>query len=299
MSRSQRLSKVIAHSGLASRRGAEALVEEGKVLVNSQVVYHPGHPVNPDVDVIMVEGRPLPAAPPRVYYAAYKPKGYITSREDPQGRKSVVELVEDLAIRVEPVGRLDYNTEGLLLFTNDGELANLLTHPSSQVPKRYHVKVWKEPDVRTLKRLRRGLVLEDGRTAPAKVRILESTESGNTWLEITVTEGRNRLVRRMMEKVGHPVSKLRRVSFGTISLGKLERGQVRPLTGDEIRRLEELGEGKRPEHTGQKRYKKGYARPKVKGPRPLGRKKAQARRNRARSAAGPKAGRRGPGSKKS
>ncbi len=274
----ERVSKLIARAGVASRREAERLIEAGEVEVNGEVVYHPGTAAISGTDHIRVKGIPLPAPAPKVYYAAYKPRGMITTRDDPDGRKSVVELVEDLGVRIEPVGRLDFNTEGLLLFTNDGELAHKLTHPSSEVPKRYRVKVWKEPDAKALKRLQRGIYLEDGKTRPARIRVLDTTESGNVWLEITVTEGRNRLVRRMMEAIGHPVSKLRRESFATISLGRLERGQIRPLSGQEIQRLKDLGEGKRPERAGKGKYKKGYARPKPKKTRPGSKKRGPSKR---------------------
>ena len=280
MSSEERISKIIAHAGVASRREAERLLEAGEVQLNGEIVYHPGTTAVVGQDRIVVSGKELPSAPPRVYYAAYKPRGMITTRDDPQGRTSVMELVTHLAERVEPIGRLDLQTEGLLIFTNDGELSHKLTHPSTEVPKRYHVKVWKEPDERSMKRLRNGVFLDDGKTKPAKVRVLESTDSGNTWLEITVTEGRNRLVRRMFEAVGHPVSKLRRVSFGTVALGRLERGQIRPLTGDEINRLRDLAEGRKAEQAGKTRYKKGFARPKAPKTRPLGAKKAAQRKKR-------------------
>jgi len=270
----ERLAKVIARSGLASRRAAERLVIEGHVQVNGEVVHHPGHPVDPDRDAIRVDGRALPAVPHRVWYVLYKPKGYITGRDDPEGRKSVVELVEHLGVRVEPVGRLDLDTEGALLFTNDGELAHLLTHPSTEVPKRYLAKIWKTPSDEKLRRMEQGLHLDDGRTAPCKVRIVQTTDTGNCWMELTVTEGRNRLVRRMFDAIGHPVNKLRRESFATISIRGLDRGQLRQLSGEEIQRLEEIGHGRAPVRAGHgTRYRKGFARPKPKPNKPLSRKR--------------------------
>jgi len=274
----ERLAKVIARSGLASRRAAERLVSEGRVTVDGQQVHHPGHPVDPTADDILVDGKPLPPLPPRAWYVLYKPRGTITTRDDPEGRRSVTDLVDHLGVRVEPVGRLDIDTEGVLLFTNDGELAHLLTHPSSQVPKRYLVKVWKTPDDSKLRRLQQGIHLEDGRTAPCKVRVVKTTDTRNCWLEITVTEGRNRLVRRMFQALGHPVSKLRRESFATISLRGLDRGDVRPLTGAEIQRLEEIGHGRPPNQAGHgTKYRPGFARPKPKPNRPLSRKKRKPR----------------------
>ena len=260
----RRICKVIARSGLASRREAETMVEDGRVHVNGELVHHPGHPVTPS-DRITVDEQPLPSPARHVYYLLNKPRGVITGRNDPDERKSVFDLVSHLPERVEPVGRLDMDTEGVLLLTNDGELAHKLTHPSMHVPKRYLVKVWREPDEKTLNRVRNGIRLEDGRTAPCKVRVVERTQSGNAWLEVTVTEGRNRLIRRVFEAVNHPVSKLRRESFATLAARGCERGKVRPLTNEELRRLREIAGGIDPKNAGNKsRYKKGYARPKPK-----------------------------------
>ncbi len=259
----ERLAKVIAHTGVASRRAAERMVEEGRVTVNGETVYHPGHPVLKGADV-RVDGKPLPRPPPLAYFLLYKPRGVLTTREDPDGRRTVMEFIDALPIRVEPVGRLDMDTEGALLLTNDGELAHKLTHPSTNVPKRYAVKVWKRPHPKQLERIKRGLQLDDGRTKPALVRPMETTDTGNTWFEVTVTEGRNRLVRRLFETIGHPVSKLRRESFATLSIRGMERGDVRPLTGEEVRRIQEIAEGRDPREAGHgTRYKKGYARPKA------------------------------------
>lgn len=260
----ERLAKVLAARGVASRREAERLIEEGHVTVNGAVVTHPATGVDPKVDNVRVDGKPLARAPRKVYFLLYKPKGYITSRDDPEGRRSVLELVPNLAERVEPVGRLDFNTEGALLLTNDGELAHKLMHPSTQVPKRYLAKVWKTPSEKTIERLENGVRLEDGMTAPAKVRIVKTTPEGeNCWLEVTVTEGRNRLVRRMLAEVGHPVSKLRRESFATISIRGLERGQLRPLTSEEVQRLRDLAEGVPAAAAGRKARprKVGFAKP--------------------------------------
>ncbi len=269
-----RLARVIARSGLTSRRDAEAWIQAGRVEVNGAVVWHPGHPVLP-TDSIRVDGKVLPADPPLVYYLLYKSKGTITGRDDPQGRESVLEACEALPYRVEPVGRLDFNTEGALLLTNDGDLAHVLTHPSSQIPKRYLAKVWRTPSEKTLERLRRGVQLEDGRSGPALVRVVESTDAGNCWVEVTVTEGRNHLVRRMLEAVGHPCNKLRRESFATISLRDMERGELRPLTGEEVARLRDIAKGVDPARAGQTfRYKKGFARPKERPNKPLSQKKA-------------------------
>ena len=265
MSDGKRLSKVIASRGVASRREAETLIEEGRVTVNAEpvsgVVF-----VHPE-DEIRVDGKPLPPEPPKVYYLLYKPRGYITGRNDPEGRKSVIDLFEDVRYRVEPVGRLDFDTEGALIVTNDGDLAHQLTHPSRKVPKRYLAKVYRTPSEKTLASIASGVYLEDGRTHPAKVRVTDTTDKTNAWVEVTVTEGRYRLIRRMFAQLGHPVSKLRRESFGTISLRNMERGQIRALTQAEITRLQELARGVNPSKAGKKKGK-GFARAKPKRVRP-------------------------------
>lgn len=257
-----RVSKLIAARGVASRREAEEMITEGRVTVNGEVI-HEVVGVDPTTDAVRVDGRPLPPEPKKVYYLLYKPRGYLTGRDDPEGRRSVLELVAHLPHRVEPVGRLDFDTEGALLLTNDGELANKLTHPSRKVPKRYLAKVYRTPDEGDLRALRDGVFLEDGRTAPAKVRLVEGrgTDKGNAWIEITVTEGRYRLIRRMLAQLGHPVAKLRRESFATLSIRGLERSQLRPLTGSELQRVKELAAGTKPARAGKKRGK-GFAKAK-------------------------------------
>ena len=259
----QRLAKVLAARGVASRRAAEVMITEGRVSVNDEVVHHPGFPVDPEKDRIKVEGKAVKRPPKLVYYVMNKPKGYITGRDDPNGRPSVLDLLGALPERVEPVGRLDFNTEGVLLLTNDGALAHKLTHPSTGVPKRYLAKIYRTPSESTLARIERGVMLEDGPTGPMKVRVVEGTDAGNCWVEITVTEGRNRLVRRLFASLGHPVAKLRRESFATIALRDLELGQVRPLSADEVARLQDLVAGVAPAEAGKKapRSKTGFAKP--------------------------------------
>ncbi|MEE2749861.1 MAG: pseudouridine synthase [Myxococcota bacterium] len=252
-----RLAKLLAARGIASRREAENMIREGRLSVNGQRVEHPGTAADPERDAIRLDGKPLPDEPPRVYFMLNKPRGVLTTRKDPEGRESIEEYLEQIPHRVEPVGRLDFDTAGVLLLTNDGELAHQLTHPSGEIPKRYMVKVWKAPSAKALERLEKGVHLDDGKTAPAKVRIRELTDQGNAWMEVTVTEGRNRLIRRMFEAVGHPVSKLRRESFATIGLSGLDRGEVRPLTGAEVQRLRDLAEGRNPNRQNKRRVKKG------------------------------------------
>ncbi len=259
-----RLAKLLAQRGIASRREAEGIIREGRVTVNGVVVTTPAVDVDPESDHVKLDGRNLPAEPPRVYLLMYKPRGYITGREDPEGRPSVFDLLEDLKWKVEPVGRLDFDTEGALILTNDGELAHALTHPSGDVPKRYVAKVYRTPDERDLEAIEKGVYLDEGRAKPAKARVLESTKSGNAKVEITVTEGRNRLVRRIFAQLKHPVSKLRRESFGTISIRGMERGQVRRLLPEEIRRLQDLASGKNPSRAGRVKSRKGFAKAKPK-----------------------------------
>jgi len=254
-----RLAKLIAHRGVASRREAEELIREGLVTVNGETAVVTT-PADPESDVVEVRGVRLPTAPVRGYYLLNKPRGYITSRRDPQGRPGVLELVKDLPVRVETVGRLDYDTEGALLLTNDGDLAHLLTHPSSEVPKMYVAKVQGVPPKDDLLAIERGIPLEDGMTAPAKARVLE-VRGDQSWVEVTVHEGRNRLIRRVMAYLGHPVIELRREKFAGISLGRLSVGEARPLADEEVAALQALvaqaPRGNRPRRTGPAGVRRG------------------------------------------
>ncbi len=258
----ERLARYIARSGFASRRGADRLVRDGAATVNGHIERDPGLEIDPDHDDIRVHGRVVEGQREIVYHLLYKSRGTITSREDPQGRKSVYEQLPRLPERVESVGRLDFNTEGALLFTNDGDLAHRLTHPSYHIPRRYLVKVYRTPSEPTLDKIRKGIRLDDGRTVPALCRVMEATDTGNAWVEITVFEGRHHLIRRLFAALGHPVSKLRRESFATISIRGMERGDSRPLTHAEVERLRELTASKGDSgRVGGKGRKKGWARP--------------------------------------
>jgi 23S rRNA pseudouridine2605 synthase len=227
-----RLAKYLAHAGVASRRASEQLVFAGRVTVGDEVVRDPARDVDGSVPV-SVDGRHVRVSNgQRAVYAVHKPRGVVSTARDPQGRPTIVSLVPS-ARRLYPVGRLDADSTGLILLTDDGELAHRLTHPSFEVPRTYHAKV-RHPPVReeALKRLREGIELEDGKTAPARVKRL-----GADRIEITIHEGRKRQVRRMCEAVGHPVIALERVRFGPLWLGKLEEGQHRRLTAPEIEKL--------------------------------------------------------------
>jgi 23S rRNA pseudouridine2605 synthase len=230
----ERLQKVLARAGVGSRRSVEALIREGRVTVNHRPATL-GQKVGPR-DEIRVYGRRVTARPEgRAYYVLHKPVGYITSVRDEHGRRTVLDLAR-VPERVYPVGRLDSDSEGLVLLTNDGELAHRLTHPRYSVPKVYHVRVKGEVSQATLARLRRGVVLEDG---PAKVQKAEILQAGEdaTVLRLTLTEGRKREIRRMMEAVGHPVERLQRVSIGPLQLGDLAPGRWRRLSVNEARAL--------------------------------------------------------------
>ena len=231
-----RLSWVLAQAGLASRHRAERWVVEGRVRVNGQVVRDPAARCLPDRDRVEVDGRPLPWPPRRVYIALHKPRGVVTTLADPHASDTVAELVRDVGVVVHPVGRLDADSRGLLLLTNDGPLTYRLTHPRYHVPKVYHVLVARTPSPAVLEDLRRGIPLADGPSRFDAVRVLR-TEADGTWLEVTLREGRNRQIRRTFATVGHPVLDLVRVAFGPIRLGRLEPGRWRLLRDDEVQAL--------------------------------------------------------------
>jgi len=230
----ERLQKVLARAGFGSRRACELLIEAGRVEVNGEVATL-GRRIDPERDTVVVDGVPLPVRPGLVYYLLNKPAQVVTTAHDPEGRPTVLDLVP-AEPRVFPVGRLDRDTEGLLVLTNDGELAHGLTHPSRGVPKTYLAHVAGVPGRAALRRLREGVDLEDGRTAPAQARITQATPQGAA-LELVLHEGRNRQVRRMCEAVGHPVRRLVRTRFGPLRDHRLAPGQWRPLTPAEIRSL--------------------------------------------------------------
>jgi 23S rRNA pseudouridine2605 synthase len=216
------------------------MILAGRVQVNEEVVKELGTKVNPSVDTILVDGKAI-GKEQHVYILMNKPKGYISAVTDPKGRRVVTDLLKDTNERVYPVGRLDYDTEGLLLLTNDGEFANLLTHPRFHVPKTYHATVKGVPHGELLDKLREGVKLDDGMTAPADVEYVDVAEdSSMSIIRITIAEGRNRQVRRMFEKIGFPVQKLIRVKFGYLTLHGVARGRYRALTASEVKELQDL-----------------------------------------------------------
>ena len=233
----ERLQKVISQAGVASRREAEKLIQEGRVVVNGKVVIELGTKVDINKDKVSVDGKKI-TSQENIYILMNKPKGIITSVKDDRGRKTVIDLLEGVSQRVYPVGRLDYNTEGVLLLTNDGELTNSLIHPKYKIYKTYIAKVQGIPSEDELDVLRIGVKLEDGITAPAKVNILDIDPSRNlTTFEIMIHEGKNRQVRRMCDAIGYPVKNLKRTKFASLTLEGLRRGQYRLLSLDEVENL--------------------------------------------------------------
>ena len=253
----ERLQKIIAAAGIASRRRAEVLISSGRVSVNGQIVSELGSKADPESDHIRVDGKLLRGPERHVYLLLNKPKGYVTTVTDPEGRPTVMNLVRGVGARIYPVGRLDYLSEGLLLMTNDGALVERLMHASTKVPKTYWVKVSGAPPEEAIEKLRKGIMLpaapRDGarspssamgkaprrgakavKTAPAKIRLLK--EAANPWYEVTLIEGRNRQIRRMFKQVGHDVEKIKRVRYGPLELD-VETGKFRTLTLAEVGRL--------------------------------------------------------------
>ncbi|QLK86121.1 pseudouridine synthase [Staphylococcus sp. 17KM0847] len=237
----ERLQKRIANSGYTSRRKAETLIEEGKVQVNGKIITELGTKVRPS-DEVSVNGIPLEIED-KLYILFYKPSQVITSVSDDRGRKVVTDYFDDLETRIYPVGRLDYDTSGLLLLTNDGTFTNLMTHPRYKIPKTYVAKIEGYILREQVKQLEHGIILEDGKTHPAQVKVKKQNKEKNTSIvEITITEGRNRQVRRMFEHFGFNVTKLSRISFGPLTLKGLGAGEGRVLSPHEVKTLRQLAQ---------------------------------------------------------
>jgi 23S rRNA pseudouridine2605 synthase len=235
----ERIQKILAKAGIASRREAERMVIEGRVMVNGKMVDTLGFKADPSKDHIKIDGKRLKGFEPRVTLLLNKPRGYLSTVKDPGGRPTVMDLLKRRKWRVYPVGRLDFDAEGLLLLTNDGDIAHLLSHPRFSIPRTYWVKVKGVPDEQRLTQLKRGVKLEDGKASVVSSAILRQGEK-NSWVQVVVTEGRNRLVKRIFSAIGHPVLKLKRVGFGPIRLGNLPIGQFRYLTPAEFEDLKKL-----------------------------------------------------------
>lgn len=245
-----RLQKYMADCGVASRRAAEEMILDGRVRVNQKTVTELGTKVNPDCDKVTVDGKMIHHGKKKYYIMLNKPVGYISSAKDPFERKTVLELVQDLDARLYPVGRLDYDSEGLLFLTNDGDFTYYLTHPGNGVQKKYQVIVSGLMDIETVKTLRRGVEIDGRMTAPARVEITKQKEN-STELTFVIGEGRNRQIRKMCEAVGYNVIRLRRVAIGNVVLGNLPKGKWRHLTPGEIELL--TGGGK---HADNKRSRR-------------------------------------------
>jgi 23S rRNA pseudouridine2605 synthase len=228
----KRLQKILSEMGITSRRKAEEFILDGRITVNGKIATL-GTKADLSRDHIKVDGKHLVRPEPRVYIMFNKPKNVVTSLHDPEGRPTVKDFLKGIKYRVFPVGRLDYDSEGLLLLTNDGDFAQAVLHPSKKISKTYLVKVKGEPGEKKMETLRSGVKLKEGLTAPAKVKKIRTTEN-NSWLEITIHEGRNRQVRRMLEEIGHPVLKLNRTRINSLDLARLRRGEYRFLTPDEL-----------------------------------------------------------------
>jgi len=232
----ERLQKVLARAGVASRRASEELILAGRVRVNGRVVTELGTKVDPHKDRVEVDGKRLVAEKP-VYYVVHKPREMVTTLDDPEGRATIGELLRHIPERVVPVGRLDYHTSGALLVTNDGDMVDALLRPRSDVPKVYAAKFQGHLDVPELDALRNGVVLDDGyKTKPAEVFVLRE-ERNNTWVHITLTEGKNRQIHRMGDAIGHRIMRLARQSFAGISVERMRPGEVRELKRDELQQL--------------------------------------------------------------
>ncbi len=232
-----RLHKYLAICGVSSRRRAEEMISSGRVMVNGKIVSEQGMQVDPDVDLVLVDGQKIHGPEAKVYYALNKPLGVVSTVRDESGRPTVRDILKDVKLRIYPVGRLDADSEGLLLLTNDGELAARLMHPRYNVTKKYEVWVTDKPAKMALELLRNGVKLTDGITRPASVKVLEVGKADNK-LEISLQEGRNRQIRRMCQAIGHPVLRLRRISIGPFELGDLPVGCYRKLTQFEVDSLQ-------------------------------------------------------------
>jgi pseudouridine synthase len=236
----ERLQKILSQAGVASRRLSEELIVQGRVQVNGRTVTTLGTKADPDADEIKVDGRRIRTQQRLRYVLLHKPRGYITTRSDPEGRPTVMDLLRGVKEYVYPVGRLDYDSEGLLLLTNDGELAARLTHPRHEVDKVYHARVRGVPDDHALERLAKGVTIDGRRTAPAKARLVDpphKPSAGQTTIELAIHEGRQRQVRKMFEAIGHPVVRLKRVRIGPVEDPDIPPGHWRDLTPQEIARL--------------------------------------------------------------
>lgn len=232
----ERLQKILARAGIASRRTAEQLIKEGKVAVDGQTVTEMGCQIDPAKHQITFEGKPLPLEEEKVYILLNKPTGYVTTMSDPQGRPIVTSLLKEVSVRLFPVGRLDLDTEGALLMTNDGEFAQRVIHPRYEVNKTYVAKVKGRPSRKKLMQLEKGIEIDGQKTWPAKLKVLDNKSSFPT-VEITIHEGKKRQVRKMFAAIGHPVLELKRTAYGQLKLGEIALGKYRFLNSKDLKKI--------------------------------------------------------------
>ena len=237
----ERLQKIIAGAGISSRRAAEKMITEGRITVNNAVVRQLGTKADIEEDEIRLDGKLIFPETSKVYLILHKPKGYMTTLHDPQGRPVVSDLLIDVAERVFPVGRLDYDSEGLLLLTNDGNFSQRIQHPRFRIPKVYSVKIEGNLTNREMKSISKGVMLDDGMFKPEYCSVLK-TNRKSSWITVTITEGRNRVIRRVLESLGHSVVRLIRTAIADISLGSMKAGTFRHLTRKEVQHLLSLSE---------------------------------------------------------
>ncbi len=252
-----RLQKFLADCGIASRRGAEALIKAGRVSVNGEIIREMGVQVDEDKDIVEFDGQRVKPQSKMIYVMLNKPVGFVTTVSDDKGRETVMSLVSEIPARIYPVGRLDYDTEGLLLMTNDGDITYKITHPKNNIEKTYIAEVTGNIGMDTIMRLRNGVVIDGARTSPAKVEVIGATRLG-TKIQITIHEGRNRQVRKMFESVGCIVKRLKRTEEAGLKLGHLPLGKWRRLSESEVNMLKKIGTGKKSSaETSRRLYKKG------------------------------------------
>lgn len=236
-----RLNRYLAECGIASRRKADALITEGAVKLNGKVVYELGVKIDPTQDQITVKGRPVTTKEEKVYFAFYKPLKVVTTMSDPEGRPCVGDFFKKSKKRLFPVGRLDWDTDGLLLITNDGEFANLVSNPQSNLPKTYLVKLDGQPSQERLEKLKKGVTIPGGKVKALECSIIpKGTSTKYEWIKIVITEGKNRQIRHMFAKIGFDVKKLRRVSIGNYKLGRMKPGETRPIPAKDLMKVFEI-----------------------------------------------------------
>ncbi len=240
----ERVQKIIANAGLASRRAAEKMITEGRVSINNVVVRELGVRADRDHDEIRVDGRLISCDHEKLYLALNKPRGYVTTLNDPQGRPIITSLLPGIQERVFPVGRLDYDSEGLLILTNDGDFAHKLQHPKHGIPKTYRVKINRRLTIKNIRDLESGIDMPDGLFKPDKIGI-EKSNRKSCWLTLTITEGRNRIIRRVFESLGYSVVRLIRTTIASVQLADLKEGTYRHLQGQELRSLKAATAGNR------------------------------------------------------